>query len=261
MSWSSCSTVSPRPRAAGTTRSTALPKPDTERSAPSQRGYSEGARPEGVDSYSVTELCEDVLAMAATLGRKRFHVVGHDWGGSVAWALAGDHPEAVVSLTAVSTPAHGRVARRAARCAAARAHGVYPRAAPADHPRVTHRRRRWSRRRVAPHGDRTQPGARTPRHHGAAQGRVHRRHSTGTAHSAPSADTRLRSRFRSCTSGVIRTPCSPARPPSARPSTAPATITSSSWRVDRIGSPTSTGPTSTDVFLDHLAANPIDPPG
>lgn len=72
--------------------------------APSQRGYSEGARPEGVDAYRVTELCEDVLAMAATLGSKRFHVVGHDWGGTVAWALAGDHPQSVASLTAVSTP-------------------------------------------------------------------------------------------------------------------------------------------------------------
>lgn len=72
--------------------------------APSQRGYSEGARPEGAEAYRVTELCEDVLAMVATLGRKRFHVVGHDWGGTVAWALAGDHPGRVASLTAVSTP-------------------------------------------------------------------------------------------------------------------------------------------------------------
>jgi pimeloyl-ACP methyl ester carboxylesterase len=72
--------------------------------APSQRGYSERARPEGADAYRVTELCGDVVAMAATLGRKRFHVVGHDWGGTVAWALAGDHPESVASLTAVSTP-------------------------------------------------------------------------------------------------------------------------------------------------------------
>ena len=72
--------------------------------APSQRGYSEGARPEGVEAYRVTELCEDVLAMAAALDSKRFHVAGHDWGGTVAWALAGDHPESVASLTAVSTP-------------------------------------------------------------------------------------------------------------------------------------------------------------
>jgi pimeloyl-ACP methyl ester carboxylesterase len=82
--------------------------------APSQRGYSAGARPEGVGAYRVSELCDDVLAMATTLGRDRFHLVGHDWGGTVAWALAGDHPEAVASLTAVSTP-HTAALRQALR--------------------------------------------------------------------------------------------------------------------------------------------------
>ncbi len=75
--------------------------------APSQRGYSRGARPVGVAAYRVSELCEDVLAIAAALGHDRFHLVGHDWGGLVAWALAGDRPDAVASLTAVSTPHPG----------------------------------------------------------------------------------------------------------------------------------------------------------
>jgi pimeloyl-ACP methyl ester carboxylesterase len=82
--------------------------------APSQRGYSEGARPEGADAYRVSELCADVLAIAGALGRDRFHLVGHDWGGTVAWALAGDHPEAVVTLTAVSSP-HTAALRQALR--------------------------------------------------------------------------------------------------------------------------------------------------
>ncbi len=82
--------------------------------APNQRGYSEGARPDGVDAYRVTELCADVLAIAAALGQDRFHLVGHDWGGTVAWALAGDHPQAVASLTAVSTP-HTAALRHALR--------------------------------------------------------------------------------------------------------------------------------------------------
>jgi pimeloyl-ACP methyl ester carboxylesterase len=92
--------------------------------APSQRGYSEGARPEGAEAYRLTELCADVLAMAAALGRERFHVVGHDWGGSVAWALAGDHPEAVASLTAVSTP-HSAALRKALRRAQQRVRMAY----------------------------------------------------------------------------------------------------------------------------------------
>lgn len=82
--------------------------------APNQRGYSEGARPEGVEAYRLTELAADVLAVAAALGRDRFHLAGHDWGGSVAWAVAGDHPQAVASLTAVSTP-HTAALRQALR--------------------------------------------------------------------------------------------------------------------------------------------------
>jgi pimeloyl-ACP methyl ester carboxylesterase len=47
--------------------------------------------------------------MARDLGRERFHVVGHDWGGAVAWALAAGHPERVASVAVVSTP-HPRAA-------------------------------------------------------------------------------------------------------------------------------------------------------
>ncbi len=70
----------------------------------SQRGYSAGAIPVSVEAYGVSELCDDVLAVASTLGAERFHVIGHDWGGTVAWALAGEHPDSVISLCAVSTP-------------------------------------------------------------------------------------------------------------------------------------------------------------
>lgn len=82
--------------------------------APNQRGYSGGAQPEGAEAYRISELCGDVLAIAATLGASRFHLVGHDWGGTVAWTLAGEHPESVMSLTAVSTP-HTAALRQALR--------------------------------------------------------------------------------------------------------------------------------------------------
>lgn len=72
--------------------------------APDQRGYSPGARPREVSSYRVGELVRDVLALLDAAGVRRAHVVGHDWGGGVAWALAAAHPERVASLTAVSTP-------------------------------------------------------------------------------------------------------------------------------------------------------------
>jgi len=72
--------------------------------APDQRGYSPGARPAAVRAYRLPELVADVLALAEAAGADRFHLVGHDWGGVVAWALAGQHPERVVTLTSVSTP-------------------------------------------------------------------------------------------------------------------------------------------------------------
>jgi pimeloyl-ACP methyl ester carboxylesterase len=71
--------------------------------APDQRGYSPGANPDEVDAYRVSELRDDVLAIASELGAQRFHLIGHDWGGTVAWAVAGEHADRVATLTAVST--------------------------------------------------------------------------------------------------------------------------------------------------------------
>jgi pimeloyl-ACP methyl ester carboxylesterase len=72
--------------------------------APDQRGYSPGARPGRVEDYAGTELVADVLALADVAGLETFDLVGHDWGGMVAWWVAGSHPERVRTLTAVSTP-------------------------------------------------------------------------------------------------------------------------------------------------------------
>jgi pimeloyl-ACP methyl ester carboxylesterase len=75
--------------------------------APDQRGYSPGARPDGRSAYALPELVADVLALLDTAGIDAAHVVGHDWGGAVAWALAGRHPDRVRSVTALSTPHPG----------------------------------------------------------------------------------------------------------------------------------------------------------
>lgn len=78
-----------------------------------QRGYSPGARPDPADlaNYHVDNLVRDVLEVAAACGAgagagagASFHVVGHDWGGAVAWLVADRHPEAVASLTILSRP-------------------------------------------------------------------------------------------------------------------------------------------------------------
>jgi pimeloyl-ACP methyl ester carboxylesterase len=76
-----------------------------------QRGYSPGARPPAVDDYATTSLVADVLELATALGAERFHVVGHDWGGQVAWLTAAHHPDRVTSLTALSRPHPAAFAR------------------------------------------------------------------------------------------------------------------------------------------------------
>ncbi len=72
--------------------------------APDQRGYSPGARPSGRRQYRLSQLVGDVLALLDDRGLASAHVVGHDWGGAVAWALAARYPARVRSLTVVSTP-------------------------------------------------------------------------------------------------------------------------------------------------------------
>jgi pimeloyl-ACP methyl ester carboxylesterase len=69
-----------------------------------QRGYSEGARPKNISDYEIEHLISDVQGFADVLGRRRFHLVGHDWGAFVAWVLAAKNADRVQSLTALSTP-------------------------------------------------------------------------------------------------------------------------------------------------------------
>jgi pimeloyl-ACP methyl ester carboxylesterase len=76
--------------------------------APSQRGYSAGARPPTDDfaSYRFDLLMADAMEIVAACGRRarRFHVVGHDWGGSIAWGIADKYPDRLASLTVLSRP-------------------------------------------------------------------------------------------------------------------------------------------------------------
>ena len=76
--------------------------------APSQRGYSPGARPDTGDAanYHIERLMDDAMAIVAAsgYGDRRFHLAGHDWGGSIAWALADRYPARLASLTVLSRP-------------------------------------------------------------------------------------------------------------------------------------------------------------
>ncbi len=79
--------------------------------APDQRGYSPRASPTEAAAYHLEELVADVLALADAAGLDRFHVVGHDWGGAIAWLLAGNHADRVASVTVLSTPHPGALSR------------------------------------------------------------------------------------------------------------------------------------------------------
>lgn len=76
--------------------------------APNQRGYSPGARPDPKDSdaYRIDRLVGDALDIVAAVGHgdERFHLVGHDWGGSLSWIIASRYPERLRSLTILSRP-------------------------------------------------------------------------------------------------------------------------------------------------------------
>ena len=79
--------------------------------APDLRGYNESERPQGVVAYGLDTLASDVAALIQALGAERATVVGHDWGGLVAWHVAMHHPEVVSSLVIMNAP-HPRAFRR-----------------------------------------------------------------------------------------------------------------------------------------------------
>lgn len=72
--------------------------------APDMRGYNLSDKPEGVEDYAIDNLVDDVVGLIHHFGRERAAIVGHDWGASVAWAVAEKHPEAVWKLCAMQVP-------------------------------------------------------------------------------------------------------------------------------------------------------------
>jgi pimeloyl-ACP methyl ester carboxylesterase len=72
--------------------------------APDLRGYGLSDAPEGVESYTIDHIAEDVRFIITAFGRPGAHVAGHDWGGMVAWFFAGRYPEMTKTLTVLSVP-------------------------------------------------------------------------------------------------------------------------------------------------------------
>jgi len=72
--------------------------------APDQRGYNESDKPAGVDAYRVEALTADVAGLIRHVGEARAAVVGHDWGGVLAWYLPVQYPELVDRLVVLNAP-------------------------------------------------------------------------------------------------------------------------------------------------------------
>lgn len=72
--------------------------------APDLRGYNESEKPAGVEAYAMPELVADVLGLIHAFGEREAVIVGHDWGGGVAWSFAMEHPEATRKLVVMNCP-------------------------------------------------------------------------------------------------------------------------------------------------------------
>lgn len=72
--------------------------------APDMRGYNLSDKPAGLASYRLDRLVGDATGTMRALGHERMVLVGHDWGGVVAWATAAAHPEAVERLVILNAP-------------------------------------------------------------------------------------------------------------------------------------------------------------
>ncbi len=75
--------------------------------APDTRGYNLSSKPEGFEAYAVDLLAADIRGLIEERGAESALLVGHDWGGSIAWTIAMNHPE-VVDRLAILNAAHPR---------------------------------------------------------------------------------------------------------------------------------------------------------
>ncbi|MEO6472839.1 MAG: alpha/beta fold hydrolase [Aeromicrobium sp.] len=72
--------------------------------APDQRGYSPGARPRGRWAYRMSKLVGDTVALISAIDSGPVHLIGHDWGATVAWSTAAQRPELLQTLTTLAVP-------------------------------------------------------------------------------------------------------------------------------------------------------------
>ncbi|GEK88645.1 Pimeloyl-ACP methyl ester carboxylesterase [Alkalibacterium putridalgicola] len=72
--------------------------------APDQRGYNLSDKPKRVKDYKLDELVSDIVGLITASGKETVTLVGHDWGGIVAWHVARQHPELIDKLVILNAP-------------------------------------------------------------------------------------------------------------------------------------------------------------
>ncbi|MDQ3712296.1 MAG: alpha/beta hydrolase [Acidobacteriota bacterium] len=72
--------------------------------APDMRGYNLSDKPSRIEDYEMDKLVDDVTGLIRHFRREQAAIVGHDWGASIAWAIAQRHPETVWKLCALQVP-------------------------------------------------------------------------------------------------------------------------------------------------------------
>jgi pimeloyl-ACP methyl ester carboxylesterase len=78
--------------------------PEYQAVAVDMRGYNLSDKPEGEDAYRMEHLVADIRALVGALGHERCALVGHDWGGVVAWSVAMACPDVIERLVIVNAP-------------------------------------------------------------------------------------------------------------------------------------------------------------
>ena len=92
-----------------------------------QRGYNKSDQPEGVENYKIEKLVGDVRAVIKHFDRDKAIIVGHDWGGMVAWSFAMAHPEMTERLVVLNLPHPNGLRRELANNPKQQANSAYAR--------------------------------------------------------------------------------------------------------------------------------------
>ena len=91
------------------------------------RGFNKSDQPEAVEDYAMPKLVSDVKAVIDHFGRTEATIIGHDWGGMVAWSFAMQHPEITRRLIILNLPHPACLTRELANNPAQQAASAYAR--------------------------------------------------------------------------------------------------------------------------------------